>query len=318
MKKNHTINHYLGDNVRFSDFINGVAFGGKKVVCPQDLKEMDTKTIRKQSLRQDKYTEVIRDISKLWMGKVKIAIFCVETQSYVDYGMPLRILGYETDRYQVQYRQIKKKHNQRKDLKGDEYVSAFAKEDKVLPVVSFVLYLGSGKWDGAKDLFELVDFSDMPTEAIEPLKRRMNNSKMNLIDIHDLNRTEVFETDLRFVLGLLNRKENMEDFQQFIESQKEFQNLDEDAYDVIVAFTNIQDMEINKEYYRTIEEGYDMCKAVEDMRKESERIGKQIGSDQINLLNEKLMTDNRFEDLKRSITDRLFQQQLMAEYRIGQ
>ncbi len=61
-----------------------------------------------------------------------------------------------------------------------------------------------------------------------------------------------------------------------------------------------------------------MCKAVEDMRKESERIGKQIGSDQINLLNEKLMTDNRFEDLKRSITDRLFQQQLMAEYRIGQ
>nr|MBP3597977.1 hypothetical protein [Eubacterium sp.] len=57
-----------------------------------------------------------------------------------------------------------------------------------------------------------------------------------------------------------------------------------------------------------------MCKAVEDMRKECER----NGSDQINLLNEKLMTDNRFENLKRSITDRLFQQQLMAEYRIGQ
>ncbi len=73
-----------------------------------------------------------------------------------------------------------------------------------------------------------------------------------------------------------------------------------------------------------------MCKAVEDMKKECEKngreigeqigkqIGEEIGSNKINLLNEKLMTDNRFEDLKRSITDRLFQQQLMAEYGIGQ
>ena len=44
--------------------------------------------------------------------------------------------------------------------------------------------------------------------------------------------------------------------------------------------------------------------------------GEQIGKDQINKLNQCLLTDNRFDDLKRSISDPDFQKQLLKEYRL--
>ena len=44
--------------------------------------------------------------------------------------------------------------------------------------------------------------------------------------------------------------------------------------------------------------------------------GEQIGKEQINKLNQRLLTDNRFDDLKRSISDPDFQKQLLKEYRL--
>ena len=44
--------------------------------------------------------------------------------------------------------------------------------------------------------------------------------------------------------------------------------------------------------------------------------GEQIGKEQINKLNQRLLTDNRFYDLKRSISDHDFQKQLLKEYRL--
>lgn len=42
--------------------------------------------------------------------------------------------------------------------------------------------------------------------------------------------------------------------------------------------------------------------------------GEQIGKEQINKLNQCLLTDNRFDELKRSISDPDFQKQLLKEY----
>lgn len=42
--------------------------------------------------------------------------------------------------------------------------------------------------------------------------------------------------------------------------------------------------------------------------------GEQLEKEQINKLNQCLLTDNRFDDLKRSISDHDFQKQLLKEY----
>ena len=46
----------------------------------------------------------------------------------------------------------------------------------------------------------------------------------------------------------------------------------------------------------------------------AEQHGEQIGKEQINKLNQCLLTNNRFDDLKRSISDPDFQKQLLKEY----
>lgn len=46
------------------------------------------------------------------------------------------------------------------------------------------------------------------------------------------------------------------------------------------------------------------------------REGEQTGEQRINLLNAKLMEQNRFNDLKRSVNDPEFQKQLLEEFHI--
>ena len=61
-----------------------------------------------------------------------------------------------------------------------------------------------------------------------------------------------------------------------------------------------------------------MCKAIADMiqdgRAEGQIKGKREGINIINLLNQKLLQDNRQEDILRSVTDPEFQKKLLAEY----
>ena len=56
-------------------------------------------------------------------------------------------------------------------------------------------------------------------------------------------------------------------------------------------------------------------KAIRDWNS-SIHYAEQHGKDQINKLNQRLLTDNRFDDLKRSISDPDFQKQLLKEYRL--
>ena len=61
-----------------------------------------------------------------------------------------------------------------------------------------------------------------------------------------------------------------------------------------------------------------MCKAIADMiqdgRAEGQIKGKREGINIINSLNQKLLQDNRQEDILRSVTDPEFQKKLLAEY----
>lgn len=56
-------------------------------------------------------------------------------------------------------------------------------------------------------------------------------------------------------------------------------------------------------------------KAIRDWNS-SIHYAEQHGKEQINKLNQCLLTDNRFDDLKRSISDPDFQKQLLKEYRL--
>ena len=78
----------------------------------------------------------------------------------------------------------------------------------------------------------------------------------------------------------------------------------------------------NPEPFR--EEAEDMCEALMELMKdeleERERLGEargeRQGEDRVNQLIEKLISLNRMDDIVRSVSDRLYQKQLFAEFHL--
>ena len=94
---------YLKNNSRFADLLNGWLFGGRPVVRPEDIQELDSAEIR---IRRDRVTGGVRTgkryrdvIRRVALG-MRFAVVCVEEQSEVDYTMPFRVIGYDLDRYE--------------------------------------------------------------------------------------------------------------------------------------------------------------------------------------------------------------------------
>ena len=71
---------------------------------------------------------------------------------YVDYAMPLRVMDSDTLSYLQQKKAISREHMEHKDLESGEYLSRFSKADRLLPVITLVMYCGEKPWDRARRL----------------------------------------------------------------------------------------------------------------------------------------------------------------------
>lgn len=133
---------------------------------------------------------------------------------------------------------------------------------------------------------------------------------------------EQMDSDLKYVLGLMKCAGSRKKYEQYIMSHREyFSHLPRSAADVLDVCMNIHDVRKYLVYTKgEKEEEADMCKAIEDIKKnamkQGKRIGEERGMDRVNKLVQLLFRDNRHEDLRRSATDAVFQQKLFAEYHI--
>lgn len=69
----------------------------------------------------------------------------LENQTDIHYAMPIRALNLEAIAYHTQWRQAAKVYSAKKDLSGVEYLSRFAKNEKVKPVLLIILYWGRNR-----------------------------------------------------------------------------------------------------------------------------------------------------------------------------
>ena len=170
---------FYEDSRRFADAFNGSLFQGKQVVRAEELEEADGELIgfMEAGEEEGKAHKVIRDKVKKWRG-THFAILVIENQSQVDYGMVLRVmkaeaLGYEKQK-KAAYRKAKEKGV---SFTSAEYISRMKREEKFIPIITLVVYLGVGEaWDGARSLYELLKLD-------ERLKPYVNNHRLNLYDL---------------------------------------------------------------------------------------------------------------------------------------
>lgn len=81
--------------------------------------------------------------------------------------------------YLHQKKTISKKHMEQKELGQDEYLSRFSRSDRLLPVITLILYCGEKPWDGAVRLHEMLDLSRLPEE----LKEYVEDYAVHILDV---------------------------------------------------------------------------------------------------------------------------------------
>ena len=268
---------FLSDDERYADVINGIGCKGEQIVSKDDLCEMDTQIGLSRSqnfvrrLTQSRKGNVkIRDCLRKVAFGMNFAIIGIENQETMDYSISLRNMLYDADSYEKQAIKIRKNvRKNRKGLSAGEYLYGFRKSDRLLPTVTFVLYSGSKAWDGPKTLHEILDFADIPIA----LKEMVSDYKINLIEIRKLEDTSVFKTDVRQVFDFIRCSSDKNSLKNLIESDDYYKNMEEDAFDVAVQYTNATELIEAKEYYE--KEGVvDMCQALTELLADEREEGK--------------------------------------------
>ena len=273
--KDSKAKEYLSDNTRFSEICNYVLFDGEKVIKPEDLKECDTTEVlsvfgidRKQIVKQ-KWRDLLKSVSVKHTGQMYVILIGAEAQTDIHYAMPVKTMIYDALNYGEQVNEAKKRHRKNRDYRSsDEFLSGFTLDDKLTPVITITLYLGTTQWDGPRSLAEMMPQMD---ERILPF---INDYRINLLNPLEITDFSKFETGLRPLFELLKNASDEEKLNDLITKDETFTRVDVETVAAINLFvgTDIK--------YDEKEEVVNMCKAWDDHKKRGIQEGMQRGMQQ--------------------------------------
>ena len=148
---------YMSDNAHFADAFNYLIYDGEPVIDPNSLSPLDTTEIvipygNEAREPEQKY----RDVLKLWQamtdGEAVYAILGSEIQANVHYAMPVKDMLYDSMNYARQVEEAKKSYRDQDEkaeivrLTSAEFLSGFRKGDKLLPIITLVIYYHSSNY----------------------------------------------------------------------------------------------------------------------------------------------------------------------------
>ena len=260
---------YMADNARFADAFNYYLYGGKQMIDPDGLSPLDTTEIAVPYGDGNKVpVQKYRDLLKSWQvktnGRVIYALLGTELESEVNYAMPVKTGLYDFIHYATQVEAAKKSHRkQKKPLTPGEFLSGFRKEDHLVPIVTLVLFLKDTEWDGPTHLREMFDDTEAQLLSFVP-DYRINLLAPSSIPKEDF---EKFRTDVGPLLEYIKNQKDKEKLDEIMHENDRFRSVDSETASLINTITG------SRLKFDTREEKVDMCKAIDDMRKESREEG---------------------------------------------
>ena len=274
-KADVNVNIWLSEKNRFANLFNGVIYGGRQVILPEDLEEVNpvSSVSVKNRTGKTKNMKKYRDIIMKWRNQATLVLLANESQDKVHYAMPHKVMLYDGMDYETQIRNNWKNFNDRRKqnkkagqslehLTAGEYLSRFRKKDRLIPIISLVFYYGSEPWDGPVDLYDMFRLEGTKEEK-EILEKYLPNYKINLVDAERLEDVEKFSDDLQVILTMLRYRDSKEELKHYIdENKKFFQNVDYETSQAMKAFLNMKQIPSETEQK---EEMVDMCKAIQEM-----------------------------------------------------
>ena len=272
---------YLSDNEIFADAFNYLIYGGKQVIKATELREIDTTELAVPYGNNAKApVQKYRDILKLWNAMMDddaiYVILGAELQDKVHYGMPVKDGLYDMLGYSKQIEEIRRSYRKQGEentgeitaedgtlkikLTSEEFLSGLRKGDKLIPIITAVVYFGDTPWDGPRSLHDMLDFKN------DAIKSYVPDYKLNLISPADMEDEEFtkFSTDLGFAMEVI--KHQSSDADEVIE-RTNHRKIDRDT----AEFLNCA-VKLNLEYEEEVG-GVDMCLAMEKKEKRDRILG---------------------------------------------
>ena len=305
--------NFLRDPRHFADFWNGIAYDGEQVIKPEELVEISPVGLATSDDRSSKKTADIA-MAKMSDGRV-LGMMITENQLEADYSIPVRLYLREAMEYDKQVSEIVKR-NREAYKKGEkvfdgagEYMYGFRKEDRLKPVTTLVLYWNSDAWEGAKSLYDMLDF-----EGAEEMKPLVSDYRMNIANMDKVEDvTKRFANqDVRNIVALFQRRSDKVGFKSYLDENG--REIDVDCVKMLnslIKSTELKDyMEKN-----SVEKGDEgiMCTAITELIEDGRIEGRSEGLLLANKLNARLIKDKRFEDVARVSEDREYQNELIKE-----
>lgn len=282
---------------------------------------MEEKGKQKKKKIMERHRDTVKMIR---IGKERI-IVGIENQRYMDCSEPVRVMLYDAMEYERQRKLIQWAHEEKRDLRDDEFVAGFSTKDRLIPVTTIVIYYGKEPWEYPERLSDIQENAD---SRLSTLREYVQDYGINVIDVRRLTDEQIegIESEVKLLFGYVKHDENPEKLEEFIQkNREEFQRLSKETYEMIAVMTETGKLlEIMKNVEAT--GGYNMCKAIDEMVKAGERRGMeqgmeqgiQQGETQLGLLISHLFADGRTNDVQKAATDERIRKEFYKEYGIVQ
>lgn len=264
---------YWNDNEQFADLFNAVLFQGKQIIRPEELEDVDTE--ESTILEHKDYAESIkasRDIIKIQkkfsVFGVQFVLLGLENQERIHYAMPMRVMGYDYGTYKKQYDSNAKKYKTADDMEEDEFLSRMKKTDKLLSVITIVVYYGEKPWDGAKTLHEMLDIPEEMKPYVNDYKMLLVEARKNDLQLHNINNRDLFSL-LQIILSNHISKNTAK------EKVIEYSRQNKTDRSVVMAVAGATNTKLD---YNALGKGDEaMCTLFEEIAKESRAEGEAKG-----------------------------------------
>lgn len=293
---------FLQNKDRFADLFNGCCFQGRQIIRAEDLREASENYVitdkRLPGKTRQKDTEIIRDVKMVLGSDMVLQVLAVENQSYIDYAMPVRCMGYDAAEYR---RQLKERKQERRLLMNsenrpknpavsmDETLSGILRSDRLHPVYTLCLYSGTEPWDCPRKLSDMMAF-DPQNKNLQSLFEEYH---LHLFCINEQYVFDAFRSDLKPLFQAINCRNNKKKMIELMKDET-YSHLNEDTWDAIAVMTDNAAMLQKKDLYKTEnqKEEFNMCQALQELMQDERNEGRIEGRNEGKIEDQKIVIRN--------------------------
>ena len=198
MSPDTVLKNYWSGNEEFADLFNAVLFNGKQVIIPNELENEDTEAsvvlVRRNHMQGIKAArDNIKIQKKSTVYGVQFVLLGLESQEHIHYAMPLRVMGYDYATYKKQYDNNARQYQDvSSGMDEHEFLSRMKKTDRLMPVVTIVIYYGEKVWDAATSLHGILDIPAEMAPYVNNYRMLLVEARQNNLYFHNGNNQDLF------------------------------------------------------------------------------------------------------------------------------